>query len=89
MDNQRTVLLADASEEFRAMVQEAIEQAGEFTVAASTGDGQEALRLIEERRPDLLLTDVALPGLDGLGLIKTLKERGGHNPKAIILSAFC
>lgn len=89
MDNQRTVLLADASEEFRAMVQEAIEQAGEFTVAASTGDGQEALQLIEERRPDLLLTDVALPGLDGLGLIKTLKERGGHNPKAIILSAFC
>ena len=36
MDNQRTVLLADANEEFRTMLQEAIEQAGEFIVAAST-----------------------------------------------------
>ncbi len=89
MDHQRTVLLADASEEFRAMLQEAIEQAGEFTVAASTGDGREALQLIAERRPDLLLTDVALPGLDGLGLIKMLKDQGGHPPKTIIISAFC
>ena len=89
MDHQRTVLLADASEEFRAMLQEAIEQAGEFTVAASTGDGREALRFIEEKRPDLLITDVALPGLDGLGLLQTLKEREDFMPKTIIVSAFC
>ena len=89
MDHQRTVLLADANEEFRAMLQEAIEQAGEFTVAASTGDGREALRVIEERKPDLLLTDVALPGLDGLGLLQALKEREGYVPKIIIVSAFC
>ena len=88
MDHQRTVLLADANEEFRAMLQEAIEQAGEFTVAASTGDGREALRVIEERKPDLLLTDVALPGLDGLGLLQALKEREGYVPKIIIVSAF-
>ena len=89
MENKRTVLLADASEDFRAMLQEAIEQAGEFTVAASTGDGQEALRLIEEQRPDLLLMDVALPGLYGLDLLKTLKNREGLMPKVIIVSAFC
>ena len=89
MENKRTVLLADASEEFRAMLQEAIERAGEFTVTASTGDGQEALRLAGERRPDLLLMDVALPGLDGLGLLKALKDQGGTMPKVIIVSAFC
>ena len=89
MEHQRTVILADASEEFRAMLQEAIEQAGEFTVAASTGNGVEALRLIEERKPDLLLTDVALPGLDGLGLLKTLRDQDGYCPKTIICSAFC
>ena len=71
------------------MLQEAIEQAGEFTVAASTGDGREALRFIEEKRPDLLITDVALPGLDGLGLLQTLKEREDFMPKTIIVSAFC
>ncbi len=75
MDTKRTVLLADASEEFRMMLQETIEQAGEFTVAASTGDGREALRLIGEKRPDLLLMDVALTGMDGLLLLQTLKDR--------------
>ncbi len=89
MDTKRTVLLADASEEFRMMLQEAIEQAGEFTVAASTGDGREALRLVGEKRPDLLLTDIALPGLDGLLLLQTLKDQGAYMPKTIIISAFC
>jgi len=83
------VLLADASDEFRVMLQEAIEQAGEFTVAASTGDGQEALRLIGEKRPDLLLVDVALTGMDGLLLLKTLKDRDAYMPKTIVISAFC
>ncbi len=89
MENKRTVILADANEEFRAMLQETIEKAGEFTVTASTGDGQEALRLIGERRPDLLLTDIALPGLDGLGLLHTLKEREEYMPRVIMVSAFC
>ncbi|WP_295752752.1 sporulation transcription factor Spo0A [uncultured Oscillibacter sp.] len=89
MENKRTVLLADASEEFRSMLQEAIEQAGEFTVTASIGDGQEALELIETLKPDLMLMDVALPGLDGLGLLKTLKDREGYMPKTVIVSAFC
>ena len=89
MENKITVLLADASEEFRAMLQEVIEKTGEFTVTASTGDGREALRLIRDQNPDLLLMDVALPGLDGLGLLKTLKEEDGKLPKTIVISAFC
>lgn len=89
MENRRTVVLADANEEFRAMLGEAIEQAGEFNVAASAGDGREALRLIGEKRPDLLLMDVALPGLDGLGLLHALREQAGVQPKVIIVSAFC
>ena len=89
MESKRTVLLADASEEFRAMLQEAIEQAGEFTVAASTGDGREALRLVESESPDLLLMDIALPGLDGLGLLQALRDQGGKQPQTIIISAFC
>ena len=36
MDIRRTVLLADANEEFRLMLREAIEKSGEFTVAATT-----------------------------------------------------
>ena len=82
MDNRRTVLLADANEEFRGMLREAMEKTEEFTVVNSTGDGAEALQLIIQHRPDLILLDVALPGLDGL-------EQENEMPKVIMISAFC
>lgn len=89
MENRRVVLLADANEEFRTMLKEAVENAGEFTVAAAVGEGREALRLVKERKPDLLIMDVALPGLDGLGLLQELKEQESPMPKVIFVSAFC
>ena len=45
MQNTAKVLLADANEEFRALLAGAIGKTGEFTVVGSTGDGLEALRL--------------------------------------------
>lgn len=89
MENRRTVMLADANEEFRTMLKEAVEKTGEFAVAASVRDGQEALRLVREQKPDLLVMDVALPGLDGLGLLQELKSEKDSLPKVIIVSAFC
>ena len=86
MDNKITVVLADANEEFRTMLKESIEATGEFTVTASVSDGLSALRAVEEKKPQLLLTDVLLPELDGFGLlerIETLEAR----PKTILLSA--
>ena len=41
MDNKRTILLADANEEFRSMLRENIEKSEEFTVVGDTGDGTE------------------------------------------------
>ena len=87
MEIRRTVLLADANEEFRTMLREAMEQAGEFNVTASAGDGAEALRLAEQCRPDLVVMDVVLPVVDGLSVMKQLKELG--NPRVVLLSAFC
>ena len=88
MDNRRTVLLADANEEFRGLLRNAIERSGEFTVEGSAGDGMEAVRLIGQYRPELVVMDVVLPGLDGLGVLKQLKDRGDA-AKVIMLSAFC
>ena len=50
MDTRKTVLLADANEEFRGMLREIIDQTEEFTVVGSTGDGAEALQLIESMK---------------------------------------
>ena len=86
MEKWCKVLLADASEGFRSLLAEAIEQTEEFTVVGSVGDGREALRLVEEKHPDLILTDVVLPGVDGIGLLRQLPEMG--RPRVIVLSAF-
>ena len=53
MVNRRTVLLADANEEFRGMLRDAIEKTEEFTVVGSTGDGTEALQILSHQKPDL------------------------------------
>lgn len=88
MDIRRTVLLADANEEFRTLVRKIIDETEEFTVVGSVGDGAEALRLARQEAPDLLLMDVLLPGLDGFGVLKQLRELE-KPPKVILISAFC
>ena len=88
MEIRRNVLLADANEEFRTMLREEIEKSESFAVVGSTGNGTEVLALANERRPDLLVMDVILPGQDGLSVLRQLKA-GGIMPKVILLSAFC
>ena len=66
-------MLADANEEFRGMLRNVIDGTDGFTVAGSTGDGAEALRLCDELHPDLILMDVVLPGMDGFALMKRLR----------------
>lgn len=85
MEKRSKVLLADASEEFRRLLQEAIERTDEFAVIGSVGDGAEALRLAEEQSPDLILMDIVLPGLDGMTILRRLPEK--DRPKVIFLSA--
>lgn len=87
MENKRTVLLADANEEFRAMLGKQIEQTEEFTVVGSTGDGIEALRLLDQQEPDVAILDLVLPGTDGIGLLKHIREKGTKT-RSIILSTF-
>jgi two-component system chemotaxis response regulator CheB len=50
----------------RQLVSDIIGQSGEFAVAGFAADGQEAIRLVHELRPDIVTLDVEMPGLDGL-----------------------
>lgn len=82
MENKVTVVLADANEEFRTMLRQHMEAAGEFLVVGSTDSGEVALDMVKRLRPQLLVTDVVLPGLDGFGLLRQVNQLSGEQRDA-------
>lgn len=74
------VLIVDSSEEFRSALAEELRQAHQIL---SCGDGQEALELMRSFRPDFLITDLTVPGLDGLSLLRTAAREGICPPTVV------
>ncbi len=87
MENRTKVVIADANEEFRAMLEQMIEKTEEFVVVGSVGNGAEAWRLIERERAQLVLADVVLPELDGFALLERMAKLS-TGPRMILVSAF-
>ena len=55
-------------------------------IAGKAGNGQQALKLMEEQRPDIVITDIKMPGMDGISFMKAVKERGWDDIVFIILT---
>lgn len=87
MDKKIRVLLADTGEEFRMLLQEQLEQTGEFTVIESTSSGIAAWECIEQDVPDAVILDLVLPELDGMALLRRIRTLSAP-PQAIVASAF-
>ncbi len=70
------VILVDDEEEVREAIRKRIdwEEIG-FTVAGTAENGEEALELAESCEPDVVMTDIQMPFMDGLTLLKKLKEK--------------
>jgi len=67
------VLLIDDHTLFRVGLEGLLASRG-IKVVASVASGQECLRLVEELNPDIILLDMRMPGIDGLGVLKMLRE---------------
>ena len=87
METKVTVVIADGNEEYRGMLAQTLEKTGEFRVAGMAGDGVEAVRVVEEMKPDFLLLEYVLGGLDGLGVLSRLRGME-KRPHTIMLSTF-
>ena len=68
-----TVLLVDDDSALRMMFSALLEAAG-FSIAGQAADGQEAVDLYRETRPDIVLMDLKMPGMDGFEALKRMKE---------------
>ena len=82
-----TILVDDeklASDELSYLLKEHLD----IDVIANASNGMEAIRLIEELEPDLVFLDVQMPGLDGMGVIRKLREQNIPLPRFILATAY-
>jgi DNA-binding NarL/FixJ family response regulator len=79
------VLIADDQLLVRAGICELLKVVPDLAVIGQASDGNEALRLIETHRPDLVLMDLAMPGMNGLEATVLAKKQFPHI-KVIVLS---
>ncbi|HTU84982.1 MAG TPA: chemotaxis-specific protein-glutamate methyltransferase CheB [Solirubrobacteraceae bacterium] len=81
------VVVVDDSALMRNIVTRSLTRAG-VEVVGSARDGDEALALCERERPDAMTLDLSMPGLDGLGVLRALRERTDTNVPVVVVSAF-
>ena len=71
--NKINVAIADDNQRTVEMMTELLEQESDIEVIASADDGEEALRIIKEKQPDVVLLDIIMPKLDGIGVLERLQ----------------
>jgi NarL family two-component system response regulator LiaR len=84
------VLIVDDHEVVRQGLRFVLEQEADVEVVGECADGHAAVAAIRDRAPDVVLLDLVMPGLDGLGVLRALEERGGpgHRPAVVVLTSF-
>jgi two-component system nitrate/nitrite response regulator NarL len=79
------VAIADDHPILREGLRRLLEDEGGFEVVGQAADGQEAVRLARDARPDVLLLDLAMPRASGLDALRELSASGG-GPKVLLLT---
>ena len=84
-----SVLIVDDHPALRAGVQAMLEKTPDIYVVGEAGSGEEAERLLEELRPNIILLDLKMPRVDGLEVLKAVKadERTRRIPVVILTSS--
>ena len=87
MQERISIIIADAGDDFRQIVTDRLSCEEGVELLGVASDGVEALALVEENAPDVLITDLVLPKKDGLSLIRSVKELE-KAPSVIVVSSF-
>ena len=82
------VVIADADEETRAGLQEALAAEGDIQVVGTTGEGSRVIPLLRETGAEVLVMDLVLYGMDGLDLLQTINTQEARKPGILVYSSF-
>jgi DNA-binding NarL/FixJ family response regulator len=83
-----TVVVVDDSPDYRLMVRTLLDSASDsMTVVGEAADGEQALALIQRRRPDIVITDLVMPRLNGVELTRRIRQELPQT-KIILMSSY-
>jgi DNA-binding NarL/FixJ family response regulator len=83
-----SVVVVDDQDLVRVGLRTILERREGIEVLGEAADGREAVRLARALRPDVVLMDVRMPGLDGIGATRELMGAGAGGPRVLMLTTF-
>ena len=83
----KSLIIADDHEVVRSGLRALLDRESDFRIVAEAGDGIEAVRLIDDHKPDVVVLDLQMPGMTGLDVILEAK-RFSPATRIIVLSMF-
>lgn len=88
MEKQVRVLVADTDKAYAEMLKKSLKTDYRIEVCGIATDGFDVLEMADILKPDVIIMDVVLPSLDGIGVMERLRMKNGENmPKVIISSS--
>ena len=87
METKTRILIADSNQDFSSLLTDLVAGEGDMEIAGTADNGMDALTLLAELKPDVLLLDVVLSKLDGIEVLRRVGETGAK-PHVIVLSGF-
>jgi DNA-binding NarL/FixJ family response regulator len=73
-DSPLRVVVAEDDPRLAAMIEQMLDDDGRFVVVGMTADGDEAVSMVAEHAPDLVVMDIGLPGRDGINATRAIRD---------------
>ena len=87
MEHYTTVFIADSTEEFCSGLSAALQRAGGFQIVGTAADGEQTIRQVLEKKPDILVLDLMLSKQDGISVLKAISAMD-RKPTTLATSGF-
>jgi len=76
INSKMKVILADDSSLFRDRIKDLLKNLGNVEIVGEAVNGLEALKLIEDKKPDLVILDIRMPEMNGIEVLRKIREKG-------------